>query len=219
MKTEYLKQARLKRGYSQEEAAALLGVTQAYFSMLETGRRKPSARLARNLMRTYGLPPTVLPVSDGPKHVTPASLAQELASLGYPGFAHLRRSGLGKVNPSEYLLTALAQRDVEARVTEGLPWVVVRYPDMDFNWMIPQARLRNLQNRLGFTVTLARQAGGNDSLRQPEQALIESKLEKEDSYCKDLNEVERRWLREHRSEQARQWNLLSDLRPDSVRYV
>ena len=53
--------------------------------------------------------------------------------------------------------------------------------DMDFNWMIPQARLRNLQNRLGFTVTLARQAGGNDSLRQPEQALTESKLEKEDS--------------------------------------
>jgi hypothetical protein len=83
----------------------------------------------------------------------------------------------------------------------------------------PQARMKNLQNRLGFAVTLARLAGGNDSLRQPEQALAESKLAKEDSFCKDLNESERRWLREHSSVQARQWNLLSDLRPDLLRYV
>ncbi len=219
MDSEQLKRARLQRGYSQEEAATLLGVTQAYFSMLETGHRKPSARLARKLMRTYGLPPTVLPVSDGPKNVTPDFLAQELASLGYPGFAHLRRSGLRKVNPAEYLLSALTQRDVEARVVEGLPWVVVRYPDMDFDWLVPQARMKNLQNRLGFAVTLARLAGGNDSLRRPEQTLAESKLAKEDSFCKDLNEPERRWLREHSSEQARQWNLLSDLRPDMLRYV
>jgi transcriptional regulator with XRE-family HTH domain len=219
MKSEHLKQARLQRGYSQEQAATLLGVTQAYFSMLETGRRKPSTRLARNLMRTYGLPPTVLPVSDGLKNVTPDSLAQELASLGYPGFAHLRRRGLRKVNPAQYLLSALTQRDVEARVAEGLPWVVARYPDMDFDWLVPQARMKNLQNRLGFAVTLARLAGGNDSLRQPEQALAESKLAKEDSFCKDLSEPERRWLRKHSSEQARQWNLLSDLQPDMLRYV
>jgi transcriptional regulator with XRE-family HTH domain len=150
-----------KRGHNQEQAATLLGVTQAYFSMLETGRRKPSARLARNLMRTCGLPPTVLSVSDGLKNVTPDSLAQELASLGYPGFAHLRRSGLRKVNPAGYLLSALTQRDVDARVAEGPPWVVARYPDMDFDWLVPQARMKNLQNRLGFAVTLARLAGGN----------------------------------------------------------
>lgn len=219
MNSEQLRQARSRRGHTQEEAAALLGVTQAYFSMLEKGHRKPSARLARNLMRVYGLSPTVLPVSEGPKNVTSDYLAYQLASLGYPGFAHFGRTGVKRVNPAEYLLSALQQRNVEARLAEGLPWVVARYPDMDFDWLVPQARMRNLQNRLGFAVTLARLASRNDSLRRPEQVLAESKLEKEDSFCKDLNEPERRWLREHRSKQARQWNLLSDLRPETLRYV
>jgi transcriptional regulator with XRE-family HTH domain len=219
MNSEQLRQARSRRGYTQEQAAALVGVTQAYFSMLEKGRRKPSGRLARNLMRVYGLSPTALPVSQGPKNVTSDYLAYELAALGYPGFAHLRRSGVKMVNPAEYLLSALEQRNVEARLAEGLPWVVARYPDMDFDWLVPQARMRNLQNRLGFAITLARLASRNDSLQRPEQALAESKLEKEDSFCKDLNEPERRWLRKHRSEQARQWNLLSDLRPETLRYV
>ena len=213
-----LKQARLQRGHTQQEAAARLGVTQAYFSMLENGSRKPSRELARRLMREYGVPPTVLPVSDAPSNAAPDFLARELASLGYPGFAHLRR-GTRKVNPAAFLLKALAQRHLEARVAEALPWLVLRYPDMDFSWLVPQARVRNLQNRLGFAVTLARLASGNAALQAPEQLLAESKLAKEDSFCRELNEPERRWLREHSSEQARQWNLLSDLRPDQLRYV
>ena len=218
MNAEQLKHARLQRGYNQQNAAAHLGVSQAYLSMLEKGRRTPSPALARKLMGVYGLPPTVLPVSEAPQKVTPDFLARELAAFGYPGFAHLRR-GVKKVNPARFLLTALAERDLEARVAEGLPWLVSHYPAMDFNWLVPQARMNNLQNRLGFTVTLAKQASGNNALQGPEQTLAESKLEKEDSFCKELNEPERRWLREHRSEQARQWNLLTDLRPDMLRYV
>jgi len=123
------------------------------------------------------------------------------------------------MNPAEYLLSALSQNDLEARVAEALPWLLARYPDMDFAWLLPQARMANLQNRLGFAVTLARLATTNNLLQQQEQALAESKLQKEDSFCRNLNEPERRWLREHRSEEARQWNLLSDLRPDMLRYV
>lgn len=218
MDLEQLKTSRLNRGWTQQEAAARLGVTQAYLSMLEEGRRNPSLDLARKLMRVYGLPPTVLPLSDVPENVTPDFLAHELGSLGYPGFAHLR-GATRKVNPAEFLLTALSQRNLEARVAEGLPWLVLRYSDMDFGWLVPQARMRNLQNRLGFSVTLARLASRNEALQAPEQMLADSKLEREDSFCKELNEPERRWLREHRSEEARQWNLLSDLRPDALRYV
>ena len=90
---------------------------------------------------------------------------------------------------------------------------------MDFDWLVPQARMRNLQNRLGFAVTLARRAGRNDALQALEKMLADSKLEKEDSFCKQLNEPERRWLRAHSSEEARQWNLLSDLRPDALPYA
>jgi transcriptional regulator with XRE-family HTH domain len=217
MNSEQLKRARLDRGWNQQEAADRLGVTQAYLSMLESGRRS-TTRLSRKLMQVYGLSPTVLPVQEVRENATPDFLAHELASLGYPGFAHLRKRAK-KANPADFLLTALTQRNLEARVAEGLPWLVWRYPDMDFNWLVPQARMRNLQNRLGFTVTLARRANGNKSLQVPEQSLAESKLEKEDSFCRELNEVERRWLQEHSSVEARQWNLLSDLRPDTLRYV
>lgn len=213
-----LKQARLERGHTQQVAAARLGVTQAYFSMLENGERKPSSMLARKLMRGYGLSPTVLPVSDTLLNTTPVFMARELAALGYPGFAHLRR-GSKKVNPAEFLLTALEQNNLEARVAEGLPWLVFRYPDMDFAWLVTQARTKNLQNRLGFTVTLAKLASHKAALEAPEQALAESKLVKEDSFCRVLNNAESRWLRENRSEQAAQWNLLSDLSPDQLRYV
>jgi len=218
MNLDQVKQARLRRGHTQQEAAARLGVTQAYFSMLEGGGRKPSSRLARKLMREYDVSPTVLPVTDAPLNVGTYSWARELASLEYPGFAHLRR-GMTKVNPARFLLIALAHSNLEARVAEGLPWLVFRYPEMDFDWLVQRARLRNLQNRLGFCVTLARLVGGNDTLRKPERELVESKLAKEDSFCRELSEPERRWLRAHSSEEARQWNLLSDLRPGTLRYA
>jgi transcriptional regulator with XRE-family HTH domain len=213
-----LKQTRLGRGHTQQVAAARLGVTQAYFSMLENGERKPSSALARKLMREYGLSPTVLPVSDTPLNTTPVFMARELAALGYPGFAHLRR-GLKRMNPAKFLLAALEQNNLEARVAEGLPWLVFRYPDMDFNWLVTQARMKNLQNRLGFAVTMAKLASHNPALEGPERSLADSKLEREDTFCRELNDVERDWLRENRSEQAAQWNLLSDLRPDQMRYV
>jgi len=214
---EQLKRARLDRGWSQQEAAERLGVTQAYLSMLESGARNP-APLARKLMHVYGLSPTVLPVDEVREEVSADSLAHELALLGYPGFAHLRRGGR-KVNPATFLLTALGQRNLEARTAEGLPWVVLRYPDMPTDFLVREARARNLQNRLGFVVTLGKRAVGKDDLQSLEQTLADSKLEKEDSFCKELNNAERRWLREHSSEEARQWHLLSDLRPDAVRYA
>src|SRR5262245_31927865 len=169
-------------------------------------------------MQVYDLPPTLLPVHEVREEVTADFLARELALLGYPGFAHLHR-GLRKVNPAAYLLSALRQRNLEARTKEALPWVVLRYPDMPTNYLVREARARNLQNRLGFVVTLGRRATGRDDLEPLEQTLADSKLAKEDSFCKELNDAERRWLREHSSEEARRWNLLSDLRPDSVRYV
>jgi hypothetical protein len=66
-------------------------------------------------MRLYRLPPTVLPASEVPGSVTPDFLAAQLAALGYPGFAHLR-GAVRQVNPAVFLLTALAERNLEARV-------------------------------------------------------------------------------------------------------
>jgi transcriptional regulator with XRE-family HTH domain len=217
MSFDQLKRAREDRGWSQQQAAARLGVSQGYLSLLESGRRS-AAPLARKLMEVYDLPPTVLPVDNVRDTASPEFLAHELASLGYPGFAHLRGRAK-RANPAEYLLTALGQRNLEARVAEGLPWLVLRYPDMPLEWLVREARARNLQNRLGFVVTLGRRASLRDDLKPLEEALADSRLEKEDSFCKVLNDAERRWLRQHSSEEAKQWHLLSDLQPSALRYV
>ena len=213
-----LKRGREERGWNQQEAAARLGVTQAYLSMLERGQRNPSPGLTRKLMQVYELPPTVLRVHEVKQDVSADFLARELALLGYPGFAHLRRGGQ-KMNPAEFLLTALAQPNLEARVAEGLPWVVLKYPELPVDWLVREARANNLQNRLGFVVTLAKEAVQKQDLEPLEQKLADSRLAKEDSFCKELNEPERRWLKEHSSREAQAWNLLSDLRPESLRYA
>jgi transcriptional regulator with XRE-family HTH domain len=78
MSPEQLKRARLLYGWSQQEAADRLGVTQAYLSMLESGRRDMT-HLSRKLMQVYGLSPTVLPVQEVRENATPDFLAHELA--------------------------------------------------------------------------------------------------------------------------------------------
>jgi hypothetical protein len=60
-------------------------------------------------------------------------LARELGCLGYPDFAHLA-TGQKKMNPADFLLTALSQRNLEARTAEGRPWLVAKYPDMNSEW-------------------------------------------------------------------------------------
>jgi transcriptional regulator with XRE-family HTH domain len=214
-----LKEARLTRGQNQQQAAEHFGVSQAYFSMLEKGQRRPSRKLAERLMRFYDLPPTVLPTTPfEPTKGSPEVLARELGCLGYPGFAHLA-TGQKKMNPADFLLTALSQNNLEARTAEGLPWLVAKYPDMNCEWLVQNARSKNLQNRLGFAVTLAHKVSNNAALLNLENALEDSKLAKVDCFCRELSEGERRWLLEHRSVEAAKWNLLSDLRPESVRYV
>ncbi len=54
-------------------------------------------------------------------------------------------------------------------------------------------------------------------LASVEQQLRGSKLAKEDSLCHEkMTQVERGWLREHRSVHAREWNLLTDLVPEQI---
>ena len=159
--------------------------------------------------------------------MTAQNLAQQLASLGYPGFAYLRASK--KRNPSEVLITALAQDDLESRLTEGLPWLLLRYSNMCGQWLVDQARLRNLSNRLGFVVALAKgvsekqgdtQSDCYQALLRLEQQLSESRLDKEDTLCQSsLSPMERTWLKETRPPEAEYWHLLTDWRPEHLQYA
>jgi hypothetical protein len=154
------------------------------------------------------------------------ALALELAFLGYPGFSHLRPGREGK-NPAEVLLSALSAGDLDSRLVEALPWVLLNYPDLDWEGLMTAAKASDLQNRLGFVTSVARQLaemnGENGKaalLGKREAELEQSRLECEDTLCHDsLTESEKRWLRERRSEEAKRWGLLADLSPEHLHYA
>ncbi len=227
MRTRDMKAERKKHGWGQVEAAERLGVSQPYLAMLENGKRHLTPALARKVVAAYGLPPTELPVpsvfsekADGQR------LVEDLARLDYPGFAYVRTHVRGK-HPGEVLLTALAQENLEGRVAEALPWLLLRYWQMDFGWLVLEAKKSDLQNRLGFVVNLARQlseqgleAERSQALTRLESLLESSRLAREDYFYRPpRNDRERRWLLDNRPEAARHWNLLSDLRSEHLHYV
>ena len=227
MTNEQLKAGRVKTGLTQMEAARRLGVSQPYLSQLEKGERPVTQELARLAAAVYGLPATALPIpeADAGKVVGPDLLACQLAGLGYPGFAHLRPR---KVNPAAVVLTALAQNDLETRLAEALPWVLLTYPELDWSWLVCQVKLRDAQNRLGFLVAVAKELGTGKPEFLPavgrlavvEQQLERARLVREDTLCRDsMPAAERRWLDANRSPLARHWNLLTGLVADQLAYA
>ena len=217
MTGEMLRAARHQKGWTQARAAREFGVSQGYVALLEGGERQPSEELRLVMVRKLGLPPTaVTPVED--RSADSDRLAADLADLGYPGFAHLVRSRRVTRNPAAVLLDALQVDHLEARAVEALPWLVATFPDLDWDWLVPRAKALDLQNRLGFVVTLARQLAERsksptaESLRAREAGLERSRLVREDAFGRSsMTEAERRWLRTNRPESAARWNVLSNL--------
>ncbi len=223
-----LKQARKGKHWTQEEAAQALGVTQAYLSMLERGRRVPPSGFVRKALKKLNLPPTALPLPGGSqmnqrpprKH----DFSAELGGLGYPGFSYLRKRV--RVNPAVLLFDALNEPDLDARVAEGLPWVALTYPEMDWDWLVGNAKLHDRQNRLGFAVSLARevavtknQSSRTEKLSQCLEGLERARLVREDTFCHDaMTQAEKAWLREHRPTTAKHWNLLTDMTGEVLAY-
>lgn len=224
---DQLKAGRAKAGLTQIEAAGRLGISQPYLSQLEKGERPVTSELARLAAAVYRLPATALPIPepDAGESVDPDLLARQLAGLGYPGFAHLRSR---KANPAAVILTALLQKDLETRLVEALPWVLLTYPDMDWSWLINQVKLADAQNRLGFLVSVAKNLATDRQHLQSaaeqfgavEEQLERARLVREDTLCRDSMPIaERRWLETNRSPLARHWNLLTGLAPDQLSYV
>jgi transcriptional regulator with XRE-family HTH domain len=212
------KSGREAAGLTQERAAKQLGVSQAYLALLEGGRRPLTDRLGFKMVELYGLGAAALPLDAADVESWDSSrIARSLANLGYSGFGHLRGGPLR--NPAVVLLAALSRDDLEVRLLEALPWVAVEYHHANWEWLIREAKQRDIQNRLGFVVTLGRQVAerrgseaARTSLRQVEGVLERARLVRQDTLCQaSLSGAERRWLRERRSADARHWNLLTDL--------
>lgn len=225
-----LKTYRKENGLTQQEAARKLGVSQTYLSLLESGKRPLPERLARKAARLFDLPPTEVPTNLAAGQLPKATddqLAADLADLGYVGFGHLRRKRPRRKNPAEVLVAALNAPKRDARVVEGLPWVVLKFPDMDWRSAVRAAKMNDLQNRLGYILDVARQLAERSGDRRTaalladrEAELERSMLAREGTLCNDtMTNAERRWLAENRPENAKRWHLLADLSPRHLNYA
>lgn len=220
-----LKNARRKAKWTQAKAASKLGLTQAYLSMVESGHRPVTSSMAELALKVFDLPPTVLPLESSAGSMDENELQADLGALGYPGFAYLR--GKPTRNPAQLLFSALDQSDLDSRLLEALPWLTYTYADMDWDWLVTNAKVRDRQNRLGYVVALARKLGKQsvDSARPDKLAAHQSLLERsrlagEDTLCHDsMTQAERKWLRSHRPQEARHWNLLTDLDVRNLAYA
>jgi transcriptional regulator with XRE-family HTH domain len=222
------KTGRENAGLTQVEAAHSLKVSQPYLSQLETGLRVASAKLARKAAKLFELSPTALPLPDplDVQGVKPDELQRKLASLGYPGFEHVRSAAMS--NPAEVVLAAVVKRDLDTRLVEALPWVLSTYADMNWEWLRDRAKLNNAQNRLGYLVYLAEQTARAlpeqqdkvQVLSRWENDLEEARLAREGTLCRDsMPERERAWLRTNRSEAAAHWGLLTGLTAGQLPYA
>ena len=223
-----LKLGREQKGWTQEEAASKLSVSQSYLSLMEKGVRRVPEKLARKAATAFGLSATTLPVETSWESVQPkdaSTLAADLAALGYPGFAYLQAKR--KKNPAEVLLSALSTKCLETRVAEALPWLVLKFPDLDWQSLVSAAKVRDLQNKLGLVTCVARRVAEKrgeknkaERLRKQEKVLERSRLLFEDTLCNDsLTQAERRWLEINRPDEAKYWRVLTDLSPEHLSYA
>jgi len=216
MTAEQWKTGREKAGLTQVKAARSLNVSQPYLSQLETGLRVAGVELARKATKLYALPLTALPLPEQFHEASPDDLQRKLASLGYPGFEHVRSRAV--TNPAEVVLSAVVKRDLDTRLVEALPWVLSTYTDLNWEWLRDRVKLNNAQNRLGYLVHLAGPAG--PALSRWENELEAARLATEGTLCRDsMPEPERTWLRANRSEAAAHWNLLTGLTAEQLPYA
>ncbi len=222
-----LRQYRRRNRLTQQEAARALGVSQGYLSLLEKEHRPLSEDLKKKLVSSLDLPVTELPSNASKYKVAEVSddqLTADLSALGYPGFSHYKPSR--PKNPADVLLTGLKANKRDARVVEAFPWLVLRFPDMEWSKVTRTAKMYDLQNRLGFVVSVARgmAEGRHDEttaavLKRCEAALESSVLAREDTLCNEsMTNAERRWLAENGSENAKRWHVLTDLSPQHLNH-
>lgn len=224
MTNQELRETRQQLRWTQKQAATKLKVSQPYLSLLENGLRPVPESLVNRLSKHAPVPATALPLKDA-SGFDPQAFAASLGALGYPRFSYLSKSGR-RENPAALLLGALRQDQLEPRLTEALPWLFLNYPKLNWDWLVEHAKRQNLQNQLGFLVSLARELAEKQGTREPagalarwERTLEDARLAKTDALSRRLTSAEQQYLQVNRSPTAMHWNLLTGLTAEALRYA
>jgi transcriptional regulator with XRE-family HTH domain len=208
---------------TQVEAAARFGVSQTLLSLMEKGERSVTSAVAELAVKHLQATPAELPVSFETRH-SDDQLAAYLGALGYPGYGYLQSQ---LRNPAEVLFDALDRPNLDARLVEALPWVPLRYPNVDWSRLTVEAKVRNRQNRLGFVVALAakvaKKQGKHDvakHLSKVVNALEEARLAKTDTLCQESwPPSQRKFAHNQRSALAAHWKLDTRLTEENLAHL
>jgi transcriptional regulator with XRE-family HTH domain len=209
---EQLRFGRESARLTQVVAAGRLGLSQPYLSQLESGRRRLPPKVARRAARLYGLSPTTLPFPSETRRTSSDALPRQLAALGYPGYQHLAPASPS--NPAAVVLEAVSADELDARVAAAVPWVLMRYPDLDWTWLVSKAKLRNAQNRLGYLASVASELLDRQRERAGDPSRLRAALG--ELGRESMTEAERKWLRANRPAAAGHWNVLTTLSAGTV---
>jgi transcriptional regulator with XRE-family HTH domain len=223
MTGQSLRLARTHAGMSQVEAATRLGVSQTLLSLMEKGERSVTPAVAEKAVMHLHASPEELPVSSNTRH-SDDQLAADLGALGYPGYGYLQSQPR---NPAEVLFDALDRPDLDARLVEALPWLPLRYSNMDWNWLTTRAKVHNRQNRLGFVVALSAKVAKKQAKRdvakrlsQVVKTLEEGRLAKTDTLCQESwPPSQRKFAHKQRSVLATHWKLDTRLTEENLAYL
>lgn len=151
MTGDQLYKARKSPGLTQVEAAKLLGISQPGFSLFEKGSRRITDKLAKKTVCLFNPSPTALPLETQLEHLpstTNKKFAKDLAALNYPANTYVKPSRAK--NPDEIFLTALITDNLERRLVEALPWLLLKFSDMEWKTLVDAVKPRDMQNRLCF---------------------------------------------------------------------
>ncbi len=218
-----MQRARTARRWTQAQLATRLGVSQGYVCLLERGARPVPAPLAEAVARALDMPPSTLPAAANADAFDTDGAVRALAALGDERFAERPRRRERR-NPAEVVLRCLRAPDLDARIVEGLVRVLVAHVELDWAWLVRHSKVDDLQNRLGFLVSLAATVAEREGFAEAAEQLAaartvleRSRLAAEGSFRTSLTDAERRWLRQHRPPEAEHWNLLTNLSAADVR--
>jgi len=110
---------------------------------------------------------------------------------------------------------------------QALPWVLLEHPDLDWQWLVRAAKVNDLQNKLGFCyeccASSAEMLGRNDTakLLGDQEKTWNDRLACEETLCPRFSYTSRETLGFDQIdlEEARHWNLLTDLSPGHLSHA
>lgn len=161
-------------------------------------------------------------------HLRLRAIKDALGALGYPGFRSLFSEIEAEQDhdPAVVLMAAIVCDRQQDPVIEALPWLVLRYENLDWNWLLAEARRRGVQNRLGFVVSLAVRAGagslGMDRLTRlaaVEEELFACRLARQETRWLRVPPSQRGFIAARRSQEAALWGVPCCLRPEEIRFL